>query len=105
MKKIVLAILLLLILSACGNEFTKESWLDKREERSGMVSSLLQKHELTGMTVAEVKELLGEPEQIKSDPTEYVYYLGRAGLGVDDLLFRLTFDEDGKLITHEQTHD
>ncbi|WP_150275956.1 lipoprotein [Paenibacillus tepidiphilus] len=105
MKKIVLAITLLLILSACSTEFSKQSWLDNREERSGMVSSLLQKHELTGMTEAEVIKLLGEPEQIKSEPTEYVYYLGRAGLGVDDLLFRLTFDEDGRLAAHEQTHD
>lgn len=47
-----------------------------------MVQSLINKYELKGMTEAEIIDLLGEPAQKLDQPSrQYVYYLGKAGLG------------------------
>lgn len=44
------------------------------------------------MTETEIIGLLGEPEQKLDELSrQYVYYLGRAGLGGDDRLLRLDF--------------
>lgn len=106
MKKIMLSILLLLQFSACSYSFHQETWLQDPEKRNGMVRSLInQQHELKGMTEQEIIQLLGEPAEKLDKPTrQFVYYLGRAGFGVDDSLFRLTF-KNGKLESHEVTHD
>jgi hypothetical protein len=106
MKKIVLSVLLLLILCSCSSQFNKETWLKEPDKRNDMVQSLINKHELKGMTEAEVIDLLGEPAQKLDEPyRQYVYYLGRAGLGVDDSLLRLNFNKNGELESHEVTHD
>lgn len=58
------------------------------------------------MTNTEIIDLLGEPEQMLDEPSpQFVYYLGRAGLGVDDSLLRLYFNKNGELESHEITHD
>lgn len=45
--------------------------------------SLLDKYELKGKTVNEIISLLGEPGEKLDEPVlEYVYYIGRAGLGL-----------------------
>jgi len=107
MKKIILSCLVLLILSSCSSrQFDQEAWMKEPEKRSGMVSSLTGKYELKGMTETEIIDLLGEPEEKLDEPSrQYVYYLGRAGLGVDDSLLRLSFDENGELESHRVTHD
>ena len=107
MKKIVLSFLALLILCSCGNQpFDQEAWLKEPEKRQGMMSSLTKKYELKGMTEKEVVNLLGEPAQKLDEPSrQYVYYLGRAGLGVDDSLLRLSFNENGEVEDHQVSHD
>lgn len=108
MKKLLLisSLLLLLFLSACQNKFSSDAWIDHPGKRNRMVEDLLVKSDLKGMTQDEIISLLGEPEQrITSPVPQFVYYLGRAGLGVDDLLFKLQFDTNGKLESHEITHD
>lgn len=106
MKKIFLSLLLLLILCACGSSFDKEQWLSEPETRNSMVNSLTNKYELEGMTEKEIIDLLGEPAQKLDEPARhFVYYLGRAGLGVDDSLLKLHFNQDGELESHELTHD
>lgn len=106
MKKIVLSLLLLLILCSCSNQFNKKTWFEEAEKRTSMVYSLINSYELKGMTETEIIDLLGEPEQKLDEPSrQYVYYLGRAGLGVDDSLLRLSFDKNGELESHEISHD
>lgn len=106
MKKIFLSLILLLILSSCSNQFNKEKWLEAPEKRNSMVYSLINKYELEGMTETEIVNLLGEPAEKLDEPDrQYVYYLGRAGLGVDDSLLRLSFNQNGELESHEITHD
>ncbi|GLX68216.1 hypothetical protein MU1_25610 [Paenibacillus glycanilyticus] len=71
-----------------------------------MVHSLIKKYHLVGMSEAEIVDLLGKPSLKVDEPTrQYVYYLGRAGLGVDDSLLRLYFNNNGELDRHEITHD
>jgi hypothetical protein len=106
MKKLLLSLLLLLILCSCSAQFDKETWSKEPEKRNNMVHNLINKYELDGMTDAEIIDLLGEPEQKLDEPSpQFVYYLGRAGLGVDDSLLRLYFNKSGKLESHEITHD
>ncbi|NUU74449.1 hypothetical protein [Paenibacillus xylanilyticus] len=107
MKRMMLSVLLLLILSACNNnQFDKETWLTEPEKRNSMVYSLKNKYELIGMTETEIIDLLGEPAQKVNEPSlQYVYYMGRAGYGVDDSLLRLNFNKDSEIESHEVTND
>ena len=107
MKKMLLSIAILLILCACtNNRFDQETWLNEPEKRNSMVHSLINQFELVGMTETEIIALLGEPAQKVDEPSrQYVYYLGRAGLGVDDSLLRLNFNNDSEIESHEVTHD
>jgi hypothetical protein len=67
-----------------------------------MVYDMLEKNELKGKQEDEIISLLGEPEQKIDEPVlQFVYYLGRAGLGVDDMLLVLQFDQNGKLESHK----
>jgi len=97
-----IAVAILFVLSGCGAlSFDSDKWKDKPEERNRMVSSLLNTHELVGMTEDEIITLLGKPDEKKESPeNQFVYLLGRAGLGVDDYLLILQFDDHGKLESH-----
>ncbi|WP_339286172.1 hypothetical protein [Paenibacillus sp. FSL R5-0486] len=57
------------------------------------------------MTETEIIDLFGEPEQKFDEPSRQYYYLGRAGVGVDDSLLRLSFDKNGELESHDVSHD
>lgn len=106
MKKLPFVIILILILCSCSNQFESEKWLKEPEKRSSMVYDLINKYELEEMTETQIVDLLGKPEQIVEEPfREYVYYLGRAGLGVDDSLLRLKFNNDGELESYKITSD
>lgn len=106
MKKVFVSLLLLLILCACGTPFSSEQWLAEPDSRNSMVDSLINNHKLEGMTEKEIVDLLGEPAQKLDEPArQFVYYLGRAGLGVDDSLFKLHFNQNGELKSYEITHD
>lgn len=106
MKKVLPSLLLLLVLCACGTPFDKEQWLTEPDSRNSMVDSLANKHKLEGMTEEEIIDLLGEPAQKLDEPArQFVYYLGRAGLGVDDSLLKLHFNQKGGLESYEITHD
>ncbi|WP_091182724.1 hypothetical protein [Paenibacillus catalpae] len=106
MKKIVLSFLLLVILCSCSSQFNKETWLEEPDKRNDMVHSLIKMYELKGMTETEIIDLLGEPAEKREEPSrQFVYYLGRAGLGVDDSLMRLNFNKNGELESHEVSHD
>ncbi|UVI28479.1 hypothetical protein [Paenibacillus spongiae] len=106
MKRIFISFMLVLFLTACQSKFNEGDWQNEPDMRYGMVNDFINKHEPIGLTEQEVVDLLGEPEQRLEDPVvQYVYYLGRAGMGVDDSLFVLKFDEDEKLESHQVTHD
>ncbi len=105
--KLLLALVLLLSLTACVKAFDEEKWSGNREERGSMMGSLQKKHELKGMTKDELVKLLGEPDSKQEEGTErqFVYYLGRASLGVDDSLLKLYFSEDGVVESYQITND
>lgn len=103
--KLLLALVLLFSLSACVKAFDGEKWSENREERGSMMDSLQKKHELKGMTEDEIIDLLGEPESKEESERTFVYYLGRASLGVDDRLLKLYFSEDGKVESYQITSD
>ncbi|MFK0521713.1 hypothetical protein ACINKY_05820 [Paenibacillus illinoisensis] len=107
MKKMLFSVLLLLFLCGCSsNHFDQKTWFNEPEKRNSMVHSLLKQFELIGMTETEIIDLLGEPAQKVDEPSrQYVYYLGRAGLGVDDRLLRLHFNKEGGIESHEVTND
>ncbi|MFB9324553.1 hypothetical protein ACFFSY_01190 [Paenibacillus aurantiacus] len=106
MKQIVLALLVLLVLCSCRNQFDQTAWFDEPDQRSGMVEDLIHTYELIGMTENGIIQLLGKPEHKQDEPArQFVYYLGRAGLGVDDRLLRLDFNANGEVEHHEITHD
>jgi hypothetical protein len=107
MKKFVFASLLLLILCSCSStSFNKETWSNEPEKRNGILQSLVKQHELKGMTEADIIDLLSEPAQKLDEPSrQFIYYLGRAGFGVDDSLLRLYFNEEGMVKRYEVTHD
>ncbi|WP_053375147.1 hypothetical protein [Paenibacillus sp. FJAT-27812] len=106
MKRILLSLLVLLFLCSCQKQFSAEVWKDEPEQRNSMVDHLINRGELKDKTESEIISLLGEPEQKIEEPNhEFVYYLGRAGLGVDDSLLKLKFGKDGKLESHLITHD
>ena len=67
--------------------FTVSKWMNNPEDRYKIVSNMLSKHEIVGMTETEITELLGEehekaPESFKYPRGEYLdektltYYLG-----------------------------
>ncbi|MGF7036747.1 hypothetical protein J2T17_007822 [Paenibacillus mucilaginosus] len=103
MKRVTFFLAVLMLLSACGSQFNRVSWLEEPDKRNDMVYSLVKKYELEGMTEEEIISLLGEPEEKLDD--EYVYYLGRAGLGVDDSLLRLYINENGNIQSYKITND
>ncbi|GGG54646.1 hypothetical protein [Paenibacillus radicis (ex Gao et al. 2016)] len=107
MRKTVIALLGLLLLCACQSQFTADSWASDREKRSEMLSDLLNKNNnLVGKTENEIIALMGKPEEKLDEPSsQYVYYLGRAGLGVDDSLLVLQFDENWKVESHKIRYD
>ena len=88
----VLAALVLMLLAGFGvyrwrHTWTADKWRSRPEERVDIVSDLLEKYQLKGMTEAETVALLGPEDgdgqtSFKGDQTEYdpeqtlVYYLG-----------------------------
>lgn len=58
--------------------------------RWNMVSDLEDKYELEGMTTSQIVELLGEPDN--KSRTEWAYYLGMAGRGIDTGTLSLTIE-------------
>lgn len=77
-----------------------KTWKESEDEMSfrwNMVKDLEDNYSLKGMKGKEIVELLGEPE-MKSD-TEWAYYLGMAGHGIDTVTLSLTF-ENGKVKTY-----
>lgn len=93
--------IIVIFCSACHSiDFDSEKWKHWREAESSlslrwdMRNDLVEKHNLKGMNVSEVIDLLGEPEH-KSD-TEFRYYLGMARSAVDTGYLILTI-ENGKV--------
>lgn len=106
MKQLVLSLFSVLILCSCQNQFNQEKWLNNPKNRGDMVTDLVKENKLEGMTENQVIKLLGEPEQRIDKPTsQFVYYLGRAGLGVDDSLLKIEFDIKGTLKSYRITSD
>ena len=87
--------------------FDSESWITWVESendfnlRWNMVHNLTKKYELVGMSVEEVKELLGEPSHVGKD---YIsYYLGMSGHGIDTGSLSLTI-KDGIVTDYKIWH-
>ncbi len=88
-------------------EFDSYKWKNWNETESTMSlrwdmrHSLLDKHDLVGMSVSEVIELLGKPSRESS--TELSYYLGMARSGIDTGSLNLTI-KDGIITGHRIWH-
>ncbi|GAF08100.1 hypothetical protein [Paenibacillus pini] len=66
------------------SHFDYDRWVSNHEQRSYMVASLLEQHELKGRSHEEVLALLGAPDTLATSQepqSTYVYGMGRAGLG------------------------
>jgi len=104
-------IFMLLIFSyAPSREFSKEEWLDKKEQRVELVDDLIDRKMLDGLTENEVLELLGEPEKnnyyFKSLEWDFIYYLGlERGLFRIDSEWLLIWIEDGVVDRYEIHRD
>ena len=83
--------------------FEAAEWKAHLEDRNpgnpiklNMVDDLLSQHQLIGMNVAEVDQLLGKPPKTKYfENYDYVYWLGpERGVGVDSEWLGLKFQND-----------
>jgi hypothetical protein len=109
MKKVVkygfliFGIIILIGFALRGNiiheKFDSEEWKNWTETewtatlRWDMINSLRNTHELKGKTKTEITELLGEPDEGKSD-LKYRYFLGMAKHGIDTGSLIIKFDEN-----------
>ena len=81
--------------------FDSKAWQAQRGKherdnpRAGMVVPLTRDHLRAGMRRAEVKALLGEPDQRRGQSD--VYELGVSPVGVDEEYFVVEYDSDGKV--------
>lgn len=102
---------ILFFLNSCSFndiEFNSDKWKDWVETTSNatlrwdMRNDLIRKYELIGMSVDKVIDLLGEPDEGKTEK-EYRYYLGMARRGIDtgSLVLKI---ENGKVIQFRVWH-
>ena len=93
-----------LLLSSCGQishvKFDSDKWknsdLNTEENwdlRWNMMNDLRKNHELVGMKKAEIEKLLGKPDSETN--SEYSYYLGMTGTGINTGSLTITFNESG----------
>jgi hypothetical protein len=87
-----------------NREFDQTVWLSMDNDmnpdnpRGEMFSSLIEEHLKEGMTISQVKVLLGEPD-IKDEKALLSYNLGVwSGMRIDYDSLDLVFSESGKLI-------
>ena len=87
--------------------FDSEKWIAWEETikepslRWHMVKNLTKENELVGMSIREVKELLGQPS---SENNNFIsYYLGMSGHGIDTGTLYLTI-KDGIVIEYKIWH-
>ena len=112
MKRLISLIIFgLLLIYSCSNKteikFDSVKWKNWIETESTMTmrwdmhKDLIRQYKLTGLSVSEIVELLGEPE--KKSENELRYYLGMARQGVDTGSLILTI-ENGKVINYRVWH-
>ncbi|MBE6763823.1 MAG: outer membrane protein assembly factor BamE [Ruminococcaceae bacterium] len=100
------------LLCGCQREkaFTSARWEMDPENRVWIIDNLLENYPLVGMSEAEVLELLGTPDNGRTDYFEaenrFVYCLGteRGMFGIDCEWLLLDF-EDGVVTARTHTHD
>jgi hypothetical protein len=100
-------LLLTLFLSACTMQttnFDSSTWKSQRgaaaqDNQRGQMVGTLDKVVRTGMTRAEVIELLGEPDSGNPDSGVDVYELGVSDYGIDEEYFEIRY-QDGKVASH-----
>ena len=78
--------------------FSTAKWLNNPEERTAIVGDLLDKHELIGMTEAEIIDLLGTHNNdygYFNEADRYVYYMGpeRGFISIDSEWLILDFKD------------
>jgi hypothetical protein len=94
-----------------GHEtFIQSQWMDTTLTRSKlairgcMVDDLLDRHELRGMTRAEVVSLIGEPDSTRDFPDyDLVYWLGpeRGLIGTDSEYLAMKLDKSKRITSVE----
>lgn len=93
-----------LLFSSCGQisyaKFDSDKWknsdLNKEENwnlRWKMMNDLRKNHELIGMKKTEIEKLLGKPDSETN--SEFSYYLGMTGTGINTGSLTITFNESG----------
>ncbi|MEK3884066.1 hypothetical protein [Paenibacillus sp. PL2-23] len=101
MKKLIVSISIIIVLCSC-NQFDQDTWLKEPEKRHVMMDSLTRQYPFKGLTDNEVISLLGDPAEERTEPSrQFLYDMGSAGLGVKVTLLELTFDENGKVVSHD----
>lgn len=94
--------------------FDREAWRDSARVysanpvRSRMVHDLLRRHDLKGMTRAEVVSLLGDPDStLYLREWDMVYWLGpeRGIFGIDSEWLGLRLGRHGRVIMHQVVTD
>lgn len=71
--------------------FTSNGWKSNLSERPRMVSDLIAKGKLDGVSRADVDTILGVPDSIRGD--KYIYWAGTDGV-IDDMWLEVTFADD-----------
>lgn len=95
-------IILIIILNSCGQishtKFDSDKWknsdLNTEENwdlRWKMMNDLRKNNELVGMKKSEIEKLLGKPDSATN--SEYSYYLGMTGTGINTGTLIITFNE------------
>ena len=89
--------------------FTIEKWLNNQTERVYMVDDFLNKYNLNGLTIDEVKTLLGAPTKTSyfQEDNNIVYYLGneRGLISIDSEWLVIDFDDIKEVVKYEVVRD
>ena len=112
---VILAVLILLFCIAVSwfgyhaywSSFTPEKWQAHPDHRASMTEDLLQQHELTGMTEAEVTALLGENDNDRGyfvEKDRFVYWLGDRRTFIDSEWLLVDF-ADGTVTSYQWATD
>lgn len=102
-----------LLAASCQSEpglpFDQRAWQQAdltTRTRARMMNDLLERHPLTGLSVAQVTALLGPPTQTdKWQDWDLVYVLGPYGYGVDHEWLVLRIDATDKIVKYRIVKD
>lgn len=97
---IVLTVLCYLVFQNMNERFTKQRWIEYPNIRYKMIDDIEKNNSIIGKTQQEVRELLGEPDNVWEHDFEYGYYnYYQYYIGKKHEIFEMMWEPDMYLVT------